>query len=274
MWQLICKEWQNNTDCTRDDSNTIHLQSLVKHKHIVSMKENGTDCIYFTSTKTNYTNGKTDPKHVVCPKNTTFPHNGSFRLSCIGAVDNDDVMDFIVEPSINDNNFLSYPQFWYLFIALGVSWIGMAVVVSVGDAICFHLLGKRHELYGHQRLWGAIGWGIFTLIAGSWVDYVSGQKTFKNFTVIFYLMAAALLPNTVVSTCLDVSSIEICHPIIYSKNFLFKLTFFSSNQVNSHPALFETLENCFGQLELLCSSCGVLQSVCVQLSYGIFCFGI
>lgn len=117
-------------------------------------------------------------------------------------------MELILEPAINDSNATGYPQFWYLFAALAISWIGMAVVVSIGDAICFDLLGKRHELYGRQRLWGAIGFGAFTLVAGAWVDSNSDPNGFKNYTVIFYLMAAALLPNTMVSTCLEVSFIE------------------------------------------------------------------
>lgn len=206
MWNLICKEWENSsTNCTRDENNMIHLKSLVKHDHIIKMQDNGTDCLFFPSLSTNYTNGKTDPKKVKCPKTPNLPQKGSFRLTCTGSVDNKDVMDLINEPMVNDSNFTSYPQFWYLFAALAFSWIGMAVVVSVGDAICFHLLGKRHELYGHQRLWGAIGWGIFTFLAGLWVDYASEQKTTKNYTVIFYLMAAALLPNIVVSSCLEVN---------------------------------------------------------------------
>lgn len=207
MWKLICKEWENGTDCARDENNIIHLKSWVKHDHIVKEKENNTDCLYFVHTNTNYINGKGEPKHVVCPKTPDFPHNGSFRLSCTGSVDNANVMDLIVEQSVNDGNYASYAQFWYLFAALSVSWIGMAVVVSVGDAICFHLLGKRHELYGYQRLWGSIGFGLSTFIAGAWVDYVSDQRTYKNFTVIFYLLAAALIPNAMVSSCLEVSRI-------------------------------------------------------------------
>lgn len=113
-------------------------------------------------------------------------------------------MELILEPAISDANATGYPQFWYLFAALAISWIGMAVVVSIGDAICFDLLGKRHEMYGRQRLWGAVGFGAFTLIAGAWVDSNSELNGYKNYTVIFYLMAAALLPNTMVSTCLEV----------------------------------------------------------------------
>lgn len=118
-------------------------------------------------------------------------------------------MDLLVEPAINDANVTSYTQFWYLFLALALSWIGMAVIVSVGDAICFDLLGKRHELYGQQRCWGAVGWGLFTLMAGFLVDTISGHQSYKNYTVIYYLMLAALLPNVFVSTCLEVCGNEI-----------------------------------------------------------------
>ena len=39
-------------------------------------------------------------------------------------------------------------------------------MVSMGDAIAFSLLGDKHEQYGAQRVWGSIGWGLFTIIAG------------------------------------------------------------------------------------------------------------
>lgn len=127
-------------------------------------------------------------------------------MRCTGTVNDTNVMDLLVEPTINDANVTHYSQFWYLFAALALSWVGMAVIVSVGDAICFDLLGKRHELYGQQRCWGAVGWGIFTLMAGFLVDTISGQQLNKNYSVIYYLMVAALLPNLFVSNCLEVSA--------------------------------------------------------------------
>lgn len=41
-----------------------------------------------------------------------------------------------------DSSVLGLPQFWMFFVFLVLSWIGMAVVVSLGDAICFQMLGK------------------------------------------------------------------------------------------------------------------------------------
>ena len=42
----------------------------------------------------------------------------------------------------------------------------MLSLVSMGDAIAFSLLGDKHEQYGAQRVWGSIGWGLFTIITG------------------------------------------------------------------------------------------------------------
>lgn len=139
---------------------------------------------------------------ISCPKKAL---NGrTFKLNCQGKTADEHVMNAIAEPGVNDQDITMYSQFWYFFAAMAISWIGMAVVVSVGDAICFDLLGKRHDLYGRQRLWGAVGWGIFSIIAGILVDENSAFLTIKNYSVIYYLMTAALLPNMLVSSCLEV----------------------------------------------------------------------
>jgi hypothetical protein len=52
---------------------------------------------------------------------------------------------------IRDINHIEEPQLlpwnfkWFLWISIA-SWIGMAVVVSIGDAICFDLLSKEYFL--------------------------------------------------------------------------------------------------------------------------------
>lgn len=167
---------------------------------------------------------KQDPMRVVCPKShdKTSNHTGAFKLSCTGTVNDDNVMELIVEPSVNDAEVTSYSQFWYFCLALTISWIGMAVVVSVGDAICFDLLGKRFDMYGRQRSFGAIGFGLFSLLAGYLVDTVSGQKAYKNYSVIYYLMAIALLPNTLVTHFLEFKPNKTSTSIIRDVGKLFK----------------------------------------------------
>ena len=47
------------------------------------------------------------------------------------------------------------------------------MATSVGDAVCFTLLGSRPGRYGAQRVWGSLGWGLLTLTTGWLVDMYS-----------------------------------------------------------------------------------------------------
>ena len=49
----------------------------------------------------------------------------------------------------------------------------------MGDAIAFSLLGDKHEQYGAQRVWGSIGWGLFTIITGQYQE-CSNMSTHKT----------------------------------------------------------------------------------------------
>jgi hypothetical protein len=50
------------------------------------------------------------------------------------------------DPVVNDVNITDFYQFWVFFLLMVFSWVSMAVVVSVGDAICFEMLGKLTDL--------------------------------------------------------------------------------------------------------------------------------
>lgn len=52
--------------------------------------------------------------------------------------------------------------------------------------------GERSHKYGNQRLWGSIGWGIFSVLAGLLVDNFSGDGVNKNYSVVFYMMLILL----------------------------------------------------------------------------------
>lgn len=49
-------------------------------------------------------------------------------------------------------------------------------------------IGERNHLYGNQRLWGSVGWGVFSVIAGLLVDKFSGNEVNKNYSVVFYMV--------------------------------------------------------------------------------------
>uniref|UniRef100_A0A182S8Y0 Major facilitator superfamily associated domain-containing protein n=1 Tax=Anopheles maculatus TaxID=74869 RepID=A0A182S8Y0_9DIPT len=128
--------------------------------------------------------GKMDDKRVplYCPANET-----DFRTSCQVQCNNEQVMGAISHSKIADSEVTGLYQFWLLFLFLIFSWAGMAVVVSVGDAICFEMLGDKPHLYGNQRLWGSIGWGTVSLFAGFLVDTLSEGKLTKDYTIVFYM---------------------------------------------------------------------------------------
>ena len=61
-------------------------------------------------------------------------------------------------------------------------------------------------MYGAQRQYGAIGWGIFALVSGFLIDTFSGAKLLKDYTPAFYLVAGLLILDLIVSYKWDVSS--------------------------------------------------------------------
>ncbi|CAD1479928.1 unnamed protein product, partial [Heterotrigona itama] len=94
-------------------------------------------------------------------------------------------------------------QFYLFLLATIISWIGMAVVVSIADAICFNFLGnERRNEYGKQKMWGSIGFGIFGISAGYLVDLFSEGKLQKDYSCIFYIMLVIMVLDIIVSATL------------------------------------------------------------------------
>ncbi|GIY81714.1 major facilitator superfamily domain-containing protein 6 [Caerostris extrusa] len=72
-------------------------------------------------------------------------------------------------------------QFW-LFLIFGTMTISLSgVCSSFSDAICFNELGENGHLYGKQRLWGTIGWGLLSPVAGYINDLVTGDSFLKAY---------------------------------------------------------------------------------------------
>lgn len=88
----------------------------------------------------------TDKEHpIACP--AQLNDSLYFKVQCEGKCDNDLTMKAITETKINNNNVVNMLEFWLLLLFLALSWAGMAVVVSVGDAICFSLLGMCNFVF-------------------------------------------------------------------------------------------------------------------------------
>lgn len=191
MWDTICHYWKVEKYCDPHNiptDNQLRLTGLLPMSHIEQLD----NCLFFML-KSAEMDGNQVPLY--CPANTT-----DFRTSCQVTCNNTEIMDAIKDTNITDSEARRLYQFWLLFLFLILSWAGMAVVVSVGDAICFDMLGDRPHLYGNQRLWGSIGWGIFSLLAGVLVDHFSKGKASKDYTVVFYMTVIIIAVDILVSS--------------------------------------------------------------------------
>ncbi|XP_008556141.1 major facilitator superfamily domain-containing protein 6 [Microplitis demolitor] len=100
-------------------------------------------------------------------------------------------------------------QFHLFLWSAVVSWIGMAVVVSIADSICVDLLGnERISEYGKQKMWGYIGFGIFSISTGYLVDLFSRGNVDKDYSCIFYIMLIGMVFDIIVSATLNKKSVD------------------------------------------------------------------
>lgn len=68
--------------------------------------------------------------------------------------------------------------FWVFVVLTYIGTIGFNVGNSISDAICFDVLGEENQhKYGNQRVYGSIGFGLTSLIAGYAVDLHTNDFT-------------------------------------------------------------------------------------------------
>lgn len=208
MWDVVCQDWlQNKTsNCQTNSSKTwIDFVTYVSPMHIVEDGVGDGKCLNFMIP---HDRGTVDSHNVTlyCPKEKDI-FRSNCKMNC-----NDTYFEEMLpatEP-INTGGAMGRPEFWFFFGMLIISWAGMAVVVSIGDAICFGILGDRHHLYGKQRLCGSLGWGLFALLAGLLVDAMSEKgSTVKNYTIVFWMTLVILGFDMLASTKLKVSLLHL-----------------------------------------------------------------
>jgi len=95
--------------------------------------------------------------------------------------------------------------FWIFFVLNIIAYSSFGVATSMGDALCFELLEGKHQDYGAQRVWGSVGWGIFTIVSGYLID---SQSTggHKNYTPAFLLMGGLLVLDLIISSRMQIST--------------------------------------------------------------------
>lgn len=64
-------------------------------------------------------------------------------------------------------------------------------------------IDDRPHLYGLQRLWGSLGFGIVSLLAGLLVDVMSDGQLLKDYSIVFYLAIGFV--------CLGIGNVTVMH---------------------------------------------------------------
>lgn len=80
--------------------------------------------------------------------------------------------------------------FWTFVILTYLGTIGFNVGNSISDAVCFDVLGDENQMkYGRQRVYGGLGFGLTSLLAGYIVDLHTNDFT----PAILIMLAFALV---------------------------------------------------------------------------------
>ncbi|XP_017957295.1 major facilitator superfamily domain-containing protein 6 [Drosophila navojoa] len=200
MWDIVCQHWLDAnplSDCQANRTkNTLTFSTYIDMKGLIEEANGNMRCLNFLIP---HDLGTIDSRNVTlyCPKDQPM-FQSSCQMECNDTFINELLPDSSV---INMGSAVALPEFWFFFGMLIISWVGMAVVVSIGDAICFGILGERHHLYGRQRLCGSLGWGIFALLAGLLVDTMSKEGSIdKNYTIVFWMTLIILGFDMLAST--------------------------------------------------------------------------
>lgn len=195
QWDYVCKNWLGGKDCSKQEP-FIEITSQIQK---ISEIEPVDKCLHF---HIQHDKAEYHGNSIVLQ----CPDQDIYKSKCAVECDDRFVNELLRDSSyIPNNEVTGLYQFWLFFVCLIFSWAGMAVVVSVGDSICFELLGEKHHLYGQQRLWGAVGFGITSLLAGVLVDAISGHSVIKDYSIIFWMTAVILGFDMFVSKKLPVS---------------------------------------------------------------------
>lgn len=185
-WDIACKHWNISSYCQHKTSR-ITFDARVPLNHSFQM---GT-CIYFRTPSVTFENAQdVDP---FCPLYHQITTNCDVNCDA-------QAINKMITTTKQVTNVTDYHQFWLLLMVYLIAWIGQAVTVSVADTLCFQLLGHKPHKYGYQRMCGALGWGIFSIISGILVDQFSNaDETDKNYVPVFGMGVGMLLLCIVVS---------------------------------------------------------------------------
>lgn len=130
IWNTICTNWNAPQYCdpsNQTDRLTFTVEVLTSLTQLVN------DTVIFNIGNVSLPNS--DFVYAVCP-------NENISMSCNVDCSNYNINDVIGMSSVDDSEVYRLDQFRVFLSLMIAGWVGQAVVVSIGDAICFAMLGK------------------------------------------------------------------------------------------------------------------------------------
>ena len=85
--------------------------------------------------------------------------------------------------------------FWLIFVFYLVGFLAQSPIIPMSDAVCYSLLGEEWRKYGHQRVWGTIGWLLVSIATSVGVYLHEGL----DYSLMFYSYGALMGVCTVVA---------------------------------------------------------------------------
>lgn len=87
-------------------------------------------------------------------------------------------------------------SFWLIVSIVAVYAFFTSTIMPLVDSYVLTMLGDRRDLYGSQRLWGAVGWGVAGPIAGLLIGQYGLKWSFGGYITLIAvgLFVASMLP--------------------------------------------------------------------------------
>lgn len=141
--------------------------------------------------------------------------------NCTTVCDNYEFMNLLQTEGSPLKSDLSKGAFWIIFIIFAINWAGMALTNSMSDTVCFDILGNEPHLYGKQRMFGALGWGLVSIFAGWIVDGFSDNFFDKNYKPLFYFASILLSADLIAAAFITVNKTAVTISIFRDVRLLF-----------------------------------------------------
>lgn len=104
--------------------------------------------------------------------------------------------------------------FWAFIALYFLANVAFAPIMSLTDSIAYDILGKKKHHWGHQRLWGTIGFSMFAVTSTFLMEILRKENTEMNYSISFYLFGALCIMSAVASWTLQFSEELVCSKII------------------------------------------------------------